>query len=138
MTRGATPSSSNRLACDHPYSFFGFKTGILPRMATDDFAEVQRQLEATPSELMTANDPERRRKLLREMSRLVAEAERISGSTTQKISQKGPMSPPVSNLFLPSKEARIAAPEGAHIGLRSQFDTGTAKKSSDLSATTGL
>src|ERR1700693_3798607 len=48
-------------------------------MAKDDFAEVQRKLEATTSELKTANDPERRRILLREMSRLVAEAERISG-----------------------------------------------------------
>jgi erythromycin esterase-like protein len=47
-------------------------------MAKDDFAEVQRKLEATASELKTANDPERRRALLREMSRLVAEAERIS------------------------------------------------------------
>jgi hypothetical protein len=47
-------------------------------MAKDDFAEVQRQLEATASELKTANDPDRRRTLLREMSRLVAGAERIS------------------------------------------------------------
>ena len=47
-------------------------------MAKDDFAEVQRKLEAIAPELKTANDPERRRTLLREMSRLVAEAERIS------------------------------------------------------------
>ena len=47
-------------------------------MAKDDFAEVQRKLEATASELKTATDPERKRTLLREMSRLVAEAERIS------------------------------------------------------------
>jgi hypothetical protein len=47
-------------------------------MANDDFAEVQRKLEATASELKTANDPDRRRTLLREMSRLAAEAERIS------------------------------------------------------------
>jgi hypothetical protein len=47
-------------------------------MAKDDFAEVQRKLEATASELKTANDPDRRRTLLREMSRLAAEAERIS------------------------------------------------------------
>jgi hypothetical protein len=47
-------------------------------MAKDDFAEVQRKLEETASELKTANDPDRRRTLLREMSRLVAEAERIS------------------------------------------------------------
>jgi hypothetical protein len=40
-------------------------------MAKDDFAEVQRKLEAIASELKTANDPERRRTLLREMSRLV-------------------------------------------------------------------
>jgi len=41
-------------------------------MAKDDFAEVQRKLEATASELKTANDPDRRRTLLPEMSRLVA------------------------------------------------------------------
>ena len=47
-------------------------------MDKDDFAEVQQKLEAITSELGTATDPERRRTLLREMSRLVAEAERIS------------------------------------------------------------
>jgi hypothetical protein len=47
-------------------------------MADDGFNEVQQQLEAAASELKTANDPERRRILLREMSRLLAEAERIS------------------------------------------------------------
>jgi hypothetical protein len=47
-------------------------------MADDGFNKVQRQLEAAASELKTAKDPERRRVLLREMSRLVGEAERIS------------------------------------------------------------
>jgi hypothetical protein len=47
-------------------------------MAKDDFAEVQRKLEAIASELKAATDPEHIRTLLREMSRLVAEAERIS------------------------------------------------------------
>jgi uncharacterized tellurite resistance protein B-like protein len=47
-------------------------------MAKDDFVEIQRKLEAITSELKTANDPQRRRTLLREMSRLVAVAERIS------------------------------------------------------------
>ena len=47
-------------------------------MADDGFNEVQQQLEAAASELKTVNDPERRRILLREMSRLLAEAERIS------------------------------------------------------------
>jgi hypothetical protein len=47
-------------------------------MADDGFNEVQEQLEAAASELKTANDPDRRRMLLREMSRLLAEAERIS------------------------------------------------------------
>jgi hypothetical protein len=47
-------------------------------MAKDDFAELQRKLEATALELKTATDPNRRRVLLREMSRLVAEAEQIS------------------------------------------------------------
>jgi hypothetical protein len=47
-------------------------------MANDDLAEVQRQLEAITLELKTVNDSDRRRTLLREMSRLVGEAERIS------------------------------------------------------------
>jgi hypothetical protein len=47
-------------------------------MADDGFNEVQQQLEAAASELKTANDPERRRTLLREMSRLLVKAERIS------------------------------------------------------------
>jgi hypothetical protein len=53
----------------------------------NDFAEVQWQLEATASGLKTANDPEFRRKLLRKMSRLIAEAERIS-SQPPKMSHK--------------------------------------------------
>jgi hypothetical protein len=56
-------------------------------MTQNDFAEVQRQLEATASELKTANDPELRRKLLRKMSRLIAEAEQIS-SLPPKTSRK--------------------------------------------------
>jgi hypothetical protein len=47
-------------------------------MTDDGFNEVQQQLEAAASELKTETDPNRRRKLLREMSRLVKEAERIS------------------------------------------------------------
>jgi hypothetical protein len=47
-------------------------------MAKGDFAEVQRKLEAITSELKDASDPGQRRELLRVMSRLVAEAERIS------------------------------------------------------------
>jgi hypothetical protein len=47
-------------------------------MATDAFAEVQRKLETIASELKTATDPAKRKELLRVMSRLVAEAERIS------------------------------------------------------------
>jgi hypothetical protein len=47
-------------------------------MSNDGFAEVQRKLEAIASELKTAKGPEQRRELLRVMSRLVAEAERIS------------------------------------------------------------
>ena len=47
-------------------------------MAEHGFAEVQRQLEAAASELKTATDPDRRKALLREMSRLLAEAERIN------------------------------------------------------------
>jgi hypothetical protein len=48
-------------------------------MTKDGFAEVQQKLETITLELRTVNDPNRRRTLLREMSRLVAEAERISG-----------------------------------------------------------
>jgi hypothetical protein len=48
-------------------------------MTDDGFDEVRRKLEAITLELKTANDPERRRTLLREMSRLVVEAQRISG-----------------------------------------------------------
>ena len=47
-------------------------------MTEDGFAQVQRQLEAAASELKTATDPDRRKVLLREMSRLLAEAERVS------------------------------------------------------------
>ena len=49
------------------------------RMPSDDFAEVQRKLEATASELRTATEAERRGTLLGEMSRLLVQAERISG-----------------------------------------------------------
>jgi hypothetical protein len=54
-------------------------------MAEDDFAEIERKLEATASELKTAND----RTLLRDMSRLVCEAERIS-SQPPKMRHKKP------------------------------------------------
>ena len=54
-------------------------------MPNDGFAEVQRQLEAITLELKTVNDPERRRTLLREMTRLVVEAERISGQPPKMI-----------------------------------------------------
>ena len=47
-------------------------------MEKDNFAEVQRKLETIATELKTATGPEQRRELLRVMSRLVAEAERIS------------------------------------------------------------
>jgi hypothetical protein len=57
------------------------------RMTNDGFAEVQRKLEAIASELKTATDPEQRRELLRVMSRLVAEAQRIS-SQPPKITLK--------------------------------------------------
>ena len=57
-------------------------------MANDDFAEVQRQLEAITQELQTATDPERRKTLLREMSRLLGEDERISGQAP-KMGPKG-------------------------------------------------
>jgi len=47
-------------------------------MANDGFNEVQQKLEAVTLELKNANDSQRRRTLLREMSRLIAEAGRIS------------------------------------------------------------
>jgi hypothetical protein len=64
-----------------PNSFMALssKTGIVRHMANDEFAEVQKQLEAAASELKTATDQNRRRTLLKEMSRLLAEAQRISG-----------------------------------------------------------
>jgi hypothetical protein len=49
-----------------------------PHMTNDGFAEIHRKLETITLEIKTVNDPERRRTLLREMSRLFAEAERIS------------------------------------------------------------
>ena len=48
-------------------------------MAIDNFDEVNRQLEEIAAKLKTATDPIVRRTLLREMRRLLAEAERISG-----------------------------------------------------------
>jgi hypothetical protein len=45
-------------------------------MANDGFAEIQPKLEAITLELKT--DPDRRKTLLKEMSRLLAEAQRIS------------------------------------------------------------
>jgi hypothetical protein len=48
-------------------------------MAKDGFTEVQQKLEAIALELKNENDPDRRRTLLKEMSRLLAEAQRISG-----------------------------------------------------------
>jgi len=47
-------------------------------MAKDGFTEVQQKLETITLELRTVNDPNRRRTLLKEMGRLVAEAQRIS------------------------------------------------------------
>jgi len=61
----------------------------MPCMANDGFDEVQRQLEAITLELKTATDPERRRTLLREMSRLVAEAERISSQPPKMTHKPG-------------------------------------------------
>ena len=48
-------------------------------MAKDGFTEVQQKLEAIALELKNENDPDRRRTLLKEMGRLLAEAQRISG-----------------------------------------------------------
>jgi hypothetical protein len=58
-------------------------------MPNDDFGEVQRQLEAITLELKNATDPERRRTLLREMSRLVGEAERISSQPPKMLHKPG-------------------------------------------------
>ena len=62
---------------------------VISHMAKGDFAEVQRKPEATASELKNSSDPERRRILLREMNRLVAEAERISSQPPKM--NHGPM-----------------------------------------------
>jgi hypothetical protein len=55
-------------------------------MAQNDFAEVSRQLEEIASELKAVTDPDRRRTLLREMSRLV---ERISTQPPKMIHTPG-------------------------------------------------
>jgi hypothetical protein len=47
-------------------------------MAKDGFADVQQKLEAIALELKNENYPDRRRTLLKEMSRLLAEAQRIN------------------------------------------------------------
>jgi hypothetical protein len=47
-------------------------------MPDDGFAAVQRQLEERLAELKTCTDPARRRVLFREMSQLLADAQRIS------------------------------------------------------------
>jgi len=57
---------------------FGKRLTVLPVMAKDGFTEVQQKLEAIALELKNENDPGRRRTLLKEMSRLLAEAQRIS------------------------------------------------------------
>jgi hypothetical protein len=59
------------------------------KMPNVEFAEVQRKLEAIASELKTATGPEQRRELLRVMSRLVADAERIS-TQPPKMSRRKP------------------------------------------------
>ena len=59
-------------------------------MADDGFNQVQRKLEAIASELKNATDPEQRRELLRVMSRLVAEAERISGQLPKMLHKPQP------------------------------------------------
>ena len=59
------------------------------QMPNDEFAEVQPKLESIASELKTTTGPEQRRELLRVMSRLVAEAERIS-SQPPKMSHRKP------------------------------------------------
>jgi len=52
-------------------------------MAKDGFTDVQQKLEAIGLELKNENDADRRRTLLKEMSRLLAEAQRISGLPTK-------------------------------------------------------
>jgi hypothetical protein len=45
-----------------------------------DFPEVQRKLDETITSLKTTNDPNLRRELLKQMGKLVAEAERLAYS----------------------------------------------------------
>jgi hypothetical protein len=47
-------------------------------MADEAFEKVQQQMKSAFAELKTATDPARRRMLLREMSQLLADAQRIS------------------------------------------------------------
>jgi len=58
-------------------------------MPKDDFAKVQQQLETIASELKTATHSDRRKTLLREMRRLVAEAERITANPPKMGNQSG-------------------------------------------------
>ncbi len=48
-------------------------------MAEPDFANVAQQLEETVAKLKVVEDPEHRKALLREMRRLLVEADRING-----------------------------------------------------------
>jgi hypothetical protein len=58
-------------------------------MAENKFEELQRQLERTLSELKASKDPERRRFLLREMSRLLAEGHRVP-ETPKRVPERDP------------------------------------------------
>jgi hypothetical protein len=49
-----------------------------PVMTDDGFEQVRQELEQTVAELKVNNNPARRRVLLKKMSRLVMEAQRIS------------------------------------------------------------
>ena len=57
-------------------------------MPNNGFAELQRHLESITSGLNNATDPDRRKVLLREMSQLLAESERISSQPPKNEAQE--------------------------------------------------
>jgi hypothetical protein len=57
------------------------------------FDEVQRRLEAAASELKTATDPNRRRTLLKEMSRLIGPTRRTANPSNARVAGQDKYAP---------------------------------------------
>ena len=81
--RASATCPTSFVSVEADYLIAGLPAAIIfdrfyPLMAKDGFTEVQQKLEAIALELKNENNPDRRRTLLKEMSRLLAEAQRIS------------------------------------------------------------